>query len=346
MGLIHKNAAKHNNFLNSSLFIACNLIFSCSDSVFYFIKKIKIFMSTLSQILIPIFLLIILGYVLKRQHFLEPQAWDGMEKLIYFICFPILLIHKLSTVDLTGGLQLSLTLITTILVMSLVLVLSARVWQSNLKAFTSVFQGSLRFNTYIGLAIVAAWSPNSGVALAAVAMLSMIPLLNILCVLVLKFYASHTPVCGRDISKTLLQNPLIIGCLVGISLNLLQLEIPMTLQHSFQLLGQATLPLGLLAVGAGLQLHHFRHSFVNIVISSSIKLLIFPIIVLTIHAIFQLECHIYQIALLFSALPTTPSAYILAKQMGGDAELMANIVSVQIILSLFTLPLILWLATC
>ncbi|MEK7989780.1 MAG: AEC family transporter, partial [Thiotrichaceae bacterium] len=118
------------------------------------------------------------------------------------------------------------------------------------------------------------------------------------------------------------------------------------LQQSFQLLGQATLPLGLLAVGAGLELHHFRRSFFNIVIASSIKLIIFPLIVFSIHLLFQLECHVYQIALLFSALPTATSSYILAKQMGGDAELMANIISTQIVLSLFSLPWILWLATC
>jgi predicted permease len=122
--------------------------------------------------------------------------------------------------------------------------------------------------------------------------------------------------------------------------------LPKELQQSFQLLGQATLPLGLLAVGAGLELHHFQRDFANIIISSSIKLLIFPSMVLGIHLWFQLECQIYQIALLFAALPTAPSAYILARQMGGDAELMANIVSVQIILSLFSLPWILWLATC
>ncbi|MCV6638533.1 AEC family transporter [Candidatus Albibeggiatoa sp. nov. NOAA] len=305
-------------------------------------------MSDLTLILAPIFLIIIFGYILKHLQFLEPQVWNGFEKLVYFVSFPALLIHNLSTAQINHDVffEIALTLIATILFMTLVLVLASSLWRSDLKAFTSVFQGGLRFNSYIGLAIVAIWLPDTGVALAAIAMMSMIPLLNVLCVLILKVYATHTPVCWRDVSTDLVKNPLIIGCVIGISLNILQIQLPQELQQSFKLVGQATLPLGLLAVGAALELHHFWRSFLNIIVSSGIKLVIFPLIVLGIHAVVQFECHVYQIVLLFSALPTATSSYILAKQLGGDAELMANIISAQVVLSLFSLPWILWLASC
>lgn len=303
-------------------------------------------MFSASVILIPIFLIILLGYVLKRIHFPGDPFWPALEKLTYFVFFPALLINNLSSMPLEQPdlLPMGLVLSSGILIMASFMLLLRRFLAIDGPAFSSVFQGVIRFNSYLGIAIAIKLYPHSGLLISAIALIAMIPLINVLCVIVLAHYASHKPTHWRIILQALLQNPLIIGCAIGISLNLIGLPPAPIIQDMLKLLGDATLPLGLFAVGAALRFSSVRDTGMPLLISTTLKLLLFPCLVWVSSYVFGLTDEIRHLAVMFAALPTASSAYILARQMGGDYTLMANMITLQTLIAAITLPLMLmWL---
>ncbi len=300
-------------------------------------------MFAVSLTLIPLFLIILLGYLLNHFKFFDESFWPSLEKMTYFVFFPALLINKLSTAPLSDAhiVPTALVLSGTVCLMSLLIVLLRPMLPISGAAFSSVFQGGVRFNSYLGLAIALMLSPSLGVVISAVALIAMVPLLNTLCVIVLAHYASHKPAHWRTVVTALSRNPLVLGCVIGISLNLLNIPLPSALQHTLSILGSATLPLGLLAVGAALRFSAIRHAQLPLFISSSIKLIVFPTCVWAGCHLLAITEEMRYLAVMFAALPTATSSYILARQMGGDYTLMANIITLQTLLAALSLPIML-----
>jgi hypothetical protein len=209
--------------------------------------------------------------------------------------------------------------------------------------FTSLYQGGVRFNTYVALAAVSALYGASGLAVSAVIIAFMIPLLNVFCVLVFSFHAGGSPGL-RPVVNNLLRNPLILASLLGMLLNFSGIGMPLAIRPVAELLGQMALPLGLLAVGAGLSLRALRAAGPALLGASVIKLLLFPLLALGLGALLSLDEQSRALLVLFSTMPTASSAYILARQLGGDAPMMAAIITGQTLLSAITIPLMLgWL---
>jgi len=199
----------------------------------------------------------------------------------------------------------------------------------------------VRFNTYVGVAGGAALHGALGATTAAVAVALMVPVVNVMCVA--SFVAAGT-LGGASLGKSamaLMKNPLILGCLVGIGLNLSGIGLPGWSQDTVELLGRAALPLGLVAVGVALRPAALLRVDRGVLATNSVKLLLMPALVLILAWALQLDPVSRDVALLFAALPTATSAYILARQLGGDAELMAAIITGQTLLAMLTLPL--WL---
>ncbi|MGO2393359.1 MAG: AEC family transporter, partial [Halomonas sp.] len=208
-------------------------------------------------------------------------------------------------------------------------------------AFTSVFQGAVRFNTYVGVAGAAALHGSLGATTAAVAVALMVPVVNVMCVA--SFVGAGTlgsASLGKSV-MALVKNPLILACLVGIGLNVSGIGLPGWSEATVGLLGRAALPLGLVAVGVALRPAALLRIDRGVLATNSVKLLLMPAFVLILTWILQLDPVSRDVALLFAALPTATSAYILARQLGGDAELMAAIITGQTLLAMLTLPL--WL---
>jgi len=144
--------------------------------------------------------------------------------------------------------------------------------------------------------------------------------------------------------RNLIRNPLILACLLGMLLNYSGLGMPAPLRPVAELLGQMALPLGLLAVGAGLSLRALRAVGPALLAASAIKLLLFPLLALGIARLLALDPLSGSLLVLFATMPTASSAYILARQLGGDAPMMAAIITGQTLLSVLTIPLMLgWL---
>ena len=294
----------------------------------------------------PVFALILLGYIARRVDFPGESFWSQAEKATYFILFPVLLVYKLSQADMSAvDLDvIALSVILLIIAGSLITFLLKPVISSNAEGFTSVYQGSVRFNTYVGLAASVALFGSDGLAIAAVIMAIMIPSLNLCCVLVFAVY-THKAKGVSSAFAAIAKNPLIIGSLSGLLLNQSGLGLPGFIEPVFELLSRMALPLGLLAVGAGLSFKVLKDCSKELVGSSVVKLLLMPLIAVGIAAVFELDPLSSQLLLLYAALPTATSAYILARQMGGDAPMMAAIITGQTLISMCTMPLVILLLT-
>lgn len=287
----------------------------------------------------PVFALLFLGVLINRAKFVDHSFWNGAEKIIYYLCFPALLVTRLAAADFNGN--ESLVLIEAVLLLlalgSLFLLGLQRVLKFRAASFTSVYQGGLRFNTYITLAIAASLIPGQGLVIAAIIASVMIPLLNLLCVLVFAIYSDKRP-SVLTVLKQILSNPLIVACLLGLALNLSSLGIPSLVSPVLELLAQVALPLGLLAVGAGINLKAIRSSGLPLMMGVVARLIVMPLLALAVGLMLQLSPNALLIFMVFASVPTASAAYILAKQLNGDAPLVANILSTQTLLSMLTLP--------
>jgi len=209
-------------------------------------------------------------------------------------------------------------------------------------ALTSVFQGGIRFNTYIGLAAASALFGDAGLVWAAMAVGVMIPLINVLCVLAFAIAGSQAELSASRVAKQLATNPLILSCLLGLALNATGIGLPGWSAPTLALIGATALPLGLLAVGVALTPRSIGGDVGAILISSLFKFVALPVFMLSFGYWLALPTQALQVLLLLAALPTAASAFILARQLGGDTRLMANIITVQSLLGFVSLPLWLW----
>ncbi|MDQ7731863.1 AEC family transporter [Halomonas sp. SpR1] len=297
-------------------------------------------MESITGALGPLFLLILLGAVLGYWRWPGDTFWPQMERLIYFVLFPAMLVGTLATADVSQvpvG-RLAMVLLGAMALFGLLL-WRLRGWlRLTPAAFTSVFQGAVRFNTYVGVAGAAALHGSLGATTAAVAVALMVPVVNVMCV---ASFVSAGTLGGASVGKSamaLIKNPLILACIAGIGLNLSGIGLPGWSQDTVALLGRAALPLGLVAVGVALRPAALLRLDRGVLATNSIKLLLMPALVLALTWILQLDSVSRDVALLFAALPTATSAYILARQLGGDAELMAAIITGQTLLAMLTLP--------
>ena len=292
----------------------------------------------------PVFLLILFGALLRRINFPGAEFWPGIERLTYYVAFPALLVHRLALADFSNADfgRFSVVICAAVFLTS-ALVWLLKPWASrNAADFTSLFQGAIRFNTYIGLAVASALFGDPGLVIAAIAVAIMIPLVNILCVITFTVAIESNGKHPGDVLKGLLTNPLIVACLLGVALNISSVGLGgVWIEEFLARLGAAALPLGLLSVGVALSLGTVRRDWPTIVLASLLKFGFFPALMLGLAIWLQLDVLSQQVLLLLACLPTASSAYILARQLGGNAVMMANIISAQTLLAFAAIPL--WL---
>jgi len=292
----------------------------------------------------PLFLLILLGALLGWRRLPGGDFWPRLERLIYYLLFPAMLVATLAGADVSRvpvG-RVAVALLGSMLGFAGLLWLWRKRLGLEAAAFTSVFQGALRFNTYVGVAGAAALHGAAGATVAAVAVALMVPLVNVLCVA--SFVAAGTlgPSSLTKSLAALARNPLILACVGGIALNLGGIGLPGWSGDAVALLGRAALPLGLVAVGVALRPRALVRLDRGVWSANLIKLLLMPALALGLALLLGLDPVSRDVTLLFAALPTATSAYILARQLGGDAELMAALITGQTLLAMLTLPA--WLA--
>ncbi len=292
--------------------------------------------------LIPIFCIIVLGFAVSRTPVSSRSVWEGLERLTYYLFFPALLISRLSATRFEAAklLDIGLSLGLALLVFTLLFAGLHRFIAERRDSLGSVYQGGIRFNTYIGLACIEAIYGDTGLTLAALCLLVYIPVVNVLSVIALTAQ-------GREgnritlLTGSVLTNPLVLACLIGTVLGLYEVDVPEIVLALLDVLSQPALPLGLLAVGAGIRFMAFGRQSWQLAVAVLGKLLVFPALVALATQLLGVSADLAAVLLLFTCLPAPPSAYILARQLGGDVSLMANIITLQTVVAFFTIPV--WL---
>ncbi len=295
--------------------------------------------------LLPVFLLIVLGFALRRSLLRLETQWHGLERLTYYVLFPMLLIQTLVKADLgkvpvagVGGALLLSALLMSLLCLALRPLLVR--FAIDGPAFTSIFQGATRWQTYVALAVSGSLYGDTGLALASVAMVAIIPLVNVFSVAVLAHYASPEKQSVRAIVMTVVSNPLIWACAIGLVLNVLHLPLPRIWHEVADALGRSSLAIGLLVTGAGLQLAGMFRPSLAASIAVFLKLVLMPVLAIALALWFGVTGSSLAIVAACSAVPTSASAYVMARQMGGDAPLLAQIITLQTILAAITMPIV------
>jgi malonate transporter and related proteins len=299
-------------------------------------------MSSITQALFPVVALILAGFIIQRTRFLPASFWPSAEKLTYFLLMPAMLIHNLAgkRIGELPWLKILLTVEGAVLA-SAALVVLWWVFNRHLDAttFTSVFQGGVRFNTFVALALAENLFGADGLLLAALGAGFMILLINVLCVAAFSLTVHNG---GRinlmAILRDLVRNPLIVGCVVGVGLNATGIKLPLAIDGVLALGGKAAFPMGLMAVGAAYRAGNLGKHWQPLVASCTVQFLCKPLIAWALATSLGLSGIAVVVSVLLFSVPTAPSAYILSRQMGGDHDCMASIITVQTCLSFVTLP--------
>ena len=285
--------------------------------------------------LIPVFALILIGYFFKRIKFPSHEFWPQADKLTYYILMPALLIYELSNASLDSKNSFSFVMaaLLAIFFTMIVLIIINKIKPTNASSFTSVVQGGIRFNTYVFLALSGAIFGNEGLVLSAIILTFAIPFINILCVTIFALYVSNDKLNFLYLVKSIISNPLIVACVIGGTINFIGIEFPVVINNTLEILSDAALPIGLISVGFGLVIKEINSFKSELFISSFAKHLIMPIFIFAFGKYFDLDEMMISILVLFALLPTAPSSFILARQLGGNIALMASIITVQTLLS-------------
>jgi predicted permease len=295
--------------------------------------------------LVPVFMVIMVGTLFHFVRFPGGDFWPLVERFTYFFLFPAMLVSKMANakIDQVAVDKIALAIILLLVAMTTLVVILKPLLTKSGPAFTSIYQGGLRFNTYVVLAAAEALYGESGLTTAAVAMAIMIPLINVFCVCIFAVYVGQSGSGILATLKALVKNPLIVGCVVGMLLNVTGIGLPGWSAAAFSIVSNAALPLGLLAVGFALNLSAIKEASWPLISSSLLKLMVMPVVATLIGYYVGLSEIEIGVLLLFAAMPTATSSYILARQLGGHAPLMAAITTAQTLLAMITLPIVLQL---
>ncbi len=297
--------------------------------------------------IVPIFLLIGLGIFLKSRTGFSDDFWRAIERLTFNGLFPSLLFVKISAADIDWSTALP---IATIIVSGIVLTAIAavpfrRILGLGPAQFVAVFQGGFRSNAYVGIAIALGVFGDDAAGPMSITLLAVGITINFLGVWGhLHWLDDGGRARGwRGVAVDSCKNPLIQACIIGALFNATGWGLPPVIGPTLDLLSRAALPMGLMAVGAGLNIASVRHASASVAAACTLKLLVLPTLTFGLGILFGLEGYALIVPTVFAALPTSSTSYVVSRQMGSDAELMATIVTGTHLAAMVTLPILLTL---
>ena len=289
-------------------------------------------------LLVPDFLLILCGFVLCRFTPLDRGVWDGVERLVYYVLFPVLLFNSIVRTPLQPAATIHLALGGWgVIGTGIALAYALRYWRGvDARLHASGAQTAFRFNSFIALALAERLGGPQGLAWVALLIALCVPLCNVAAVWPL---ARHG---GQGYLREIARNPLIVGTAAGLVANLAGLHWPDQVATALQRIGLAALPLGLMAVGAGLRFGGLKAAPALATALLAIRHVALPAVAIGLCLALALPPQQRLILVAFAAVGTAPTAYVLAVRMGGDGSFVAGIVTLSTMLSAISVPL--WLA--
>ena len=289
-------------------------------------------------VILPNFVLILVGLALARRFDYGRDFWSGLEKLVYYVLFPALLFRSLALarIDFTSTGMLVLAALGFTLAGFALSLLAGPLFKLDRKLLATGSQCGYRFNTYVGLAIAGSLFGSEGVALAALLLGVMIPLANFCAVAMLAVQSD------RGFLMELVQHPLVVSSLAGFAWNFAGLPVPGFADQTLALLAQTALPAGLLSVGAAIKLGRGQGPVAAHAWWLTVKLAMVPAIAWGLARALGIDGTEARVLILCAALPTATNAYILAVRMTGDGSAVATQITAGTVISMATIPA--WMA--
>lgn len=303
-------------------------------------------MSEVLGALAPVFILIVLGWAARAGKLATPEAFGAVNRFGYFVLYPAFLFTLISRADFAGqgAAPFLLGVISGVLVSILIALGLRLVFRADGPAFTSVFQGSIRWNGFVLLAAALPLYGQAGLDLVGLAFGPLVLTINVVCVMVLARWGAARATSWRAVVDQIIANPLILGCAAGLAVNAAGLRELGPLSRALDLLGGAAMPIALICVGAGLDFSALRAAGPRVAAAAAIKLAIMPAVLWAAATLWGAGPLGAAVAAGLGATPTAAAGYTLAREMGGDARLMAAIITATTILSFITMPLAIGLA--
>lgn len=289
--------------------------------------------------LLPVIAVVALGLFLAWRDIPPAHGWRAIERLCYLLLFPALIVRVLANAPLDRvPWRIAAALVAAQLVMAAI-GHCARFWPGLARpTIGSIIQSNVRWNTFVALSLAGALYGQEGLALTAVAAAAMIPTANIIAVLAFSRYGVSE--VRRHPFVEVLQNPLVLASVVGGVLNVSGITLPEAADRVLRLLSEAALGLGLLAAGAGVDLAALARAGTRTLVWSLVRLLVMPGVALGVALALGVSGVGLAVIAIAAATPTATNGYILARQLGGDAPFMANLIAAQTILAALTMPLV------
>lgn len=299
-------------------------------------------MATVLLALLPIALILALGKLVASRNILSAAGWIGLEQITYFVLFPALIVSKLVVADFSEiDWRMPTALVGAQLFLAGLTIFIAAILGESRDRLGVFVQSAARWNTFIALALAQELAGPSGLALMVVAAAAMIPTANVISVAALMRYASRG-VKPTQMLQQLAINPLVIACVIGLTLNFAGVSLPRTGMDVLDLLAQATIALGLLTTGAAIQLRQQSAPPLTVMSWSLLRLLGLPLSAGGLALALNVSPDVFLVILIATSVPTAVNGTILARQLGANAGLAANLIAFQTFFAIGTITLMLW----
>jgi malonate transporter len=301
--------------------------------------------------LLPVFIVIVAGFAINRSGLVAEQHWAGVDHVCYFVLFPAIIFKEIAAADFSGVpvWHMAAAMILALCTMFAGLWASRGAISAALMLdgpqYSSLFQGATRWHTFIAFAIIPLVFGKDALAFGAVSAATMTPLLNVANVAVVTICATgHTP-RPEKLAVAILRNPFFLSSLAGVIYKVTGLPFSQTAAVTLDMVGRGALGLALLTAGAGLRLDDTATTKAPIALATILKLAVMPVLMWTWLKALGVGGTPAAVAILCAGVPAGAGAYVLAKRMGGNAPLMASIMTVQVIFAALTIPIMLFLVT-
>jgi hypothetical protein len=303
-------------------------------------------MPNVAAALAPVFILIALGWLARNRRLAEPEAFGAVNRFGYFVLYPAFLFTIVTNADFSSGDAFPFVLgVLAGFAVMIVLTLGLRlVFRGDGPAYTSVFQGAVRWNGFPLLAAATALYGEEGLQLIGLVFGPLVFLVNIIAVIVLARWGAAKAANWRAVFDQIIANPLILSCAAGLVAQAIGITDFGPLSEALRLLGQAAMPVALITVGAGLDFKALRADSVKIGAASVMKLMVAPVVLWACATALGASPLAAAVAAGIGATPVAAAGYTLAREMGGDVRLMAAIITATTILSIITMPIAISLA--
>ena len=296
----------------------------------------------------PVFILIVLGNLLRRSGIPSDSFWGLNDKLVYWVLMPSLLFNQLSQTNFTPTIftNFAMVILSGFIVVILLSIFISKFFGYTNEVSSSIMQGAARHNGFVALAIVGSLFGDKAIALGVIIMAILIPVANIVIVTIMVTQLQDktnrkSESLLIDIFVDLAKNPILVSVLFGLAFSVMEMRNIPIIYETTNLLGSAALPIMLLSVGANIKLRQLKVKIIPAIISIILKLAIFPLTVYLVASYLKLNQLEMIVAVIFASVPTAVSSFALARQLGGETSLMARIISIQVALSFVTIPLVL-----